>query len=163
MNDEERMVEHVLLGVSETASDPVGDRCWGIVTKHASFGPRLTRDYPERAPAVRAELLRYVLDAPAKAAIETLEAFDFEYPRGWAIVIDEDDPYAGGVTRDHEAQQAPTRAAWELCRAAIGAHPDELERLRGGVREILAGWPVDVVAWYVAQADAVAEASGTPP
>jgi hypothetical protein len=133
---------------------------WGVVMKHASHGPRLRAQAPRLAAKVRRELIRFTLEAPAKDAIETLEAFDFEYPRGWAILVDEDNPYAGGPSRDNEARMAPTRAAWEFCRAAAGVTDRlELRRLRSCVRETLTGWPADLVAWYVAQVDAVSKAT----
>lgn len=51
-------MDRVLLGTREEQDRPPAERHWGVVAKHAINGPRLVREAPEIARAVRMELLR---------------------------------------------------------------------------------------------------------
>jgi hypothetical protein len=149
VTEAEQLARQIRESIAENADRPI------ILAKAASGGPRLKELSPALAAAVRLELVRAVLGAPAKVAVNVLDAFDWTLPRGWSISADEPCAYSG----DFPAGPS-VRVAWAVATRAAGVtDPDELERLRSEVADLLTDHP-EHLAWSVEQVDAVAVATG---
>lgn len=127
-----------------------------VIAKAASAGPYLKRLDPALAAAVRLELVRALLGAPAEDAVHVLDAFDWSLPRGWSLGTEDD----GVAVWGGEFAAGPAvRQAWTVATRAAGlTNPDELERLRSEVADLLTDHP-EHLAWSVAQVDEVAQAT----
>jgi len=125
-----------------------------VLIKEATLGPVLRERAPELEAAFRAELVRGLLDAPAKLAVEILECWDFGQPRTWTFSADLDDPYPYARPDEHEPRRWE---AWAIVREARGADAEQLQALRDRVAAL--PLPAEQLAWCVALVD---DAAGLP-